>query len=101
MSETAADPVRRKRVPTVNAHVRPAQVGQGRRIDVIGRLRRWTPAVLLGASLVGVPVAHAGVGFNRIDVAVPAAPDSVALGDFDGVRGKDIAVALSGRAASA
>ena len=54
------------------------------------------PAVLLGASLVGVPAAHADVEFNRIDVAVPAAPDSVALGDFDGVRGKDIAVALVG-----
>ena len=52
--------------------------------------------MLLGASLVGVPVAHGDVGFNRIDVAVPAAPDSVALGDFDGVRGKDIAVALVG-----
>jgi hypothetical protein len=52
--------------------------------------------VLVGASLVGVPAAHADVGFNRIDVAVPAAPDSVALGDFDGVRGKDIAVALVG-----
>ena len=64
------------------------------RIDVIGRLRRWTPAVLVGASLVGVPAAHADVGFDRLDVAVPAAPDSVALGDFDGVRGKDIAVAL-------
>ena len=54
------------------------------------------PAVLLGASLVGVPAAQADVEFNRIDVAVPAAPDSVALGDFDGVRGKDIAVALVG-----
>ena len=52
--------------------------------------------MLLGASLVGVPAAHADVGFNRIDVAVPAAPDSVALGDFDGVHGKDIAVALVG-----
>ena len=41
-------------------------------------------------------MAHADVGFNRIDVAVPAAPDSVALGDFDGVHGKDIAVALVG-----
>ena len=52
--------------------------------------------MLLWASLVLVPVAHADVEFNRIDVAVPAAPDSVALGDFDGVHGKDIAVALVG-----
>ena len=50
--------------------------------------------MLLGASLVGVPAAQADVTFIRTDVAVPAAPDSVALGDFDGVRGKDIAVAL-------
>ena len=52
--------------------------------------------MLLGASLVGVPTARADVVFNRIDVAVPAAPDSVALGDFDGVHGKDIAIALVG-----
>ena len=48
--------------------------------------------------LVGVPraveAATDAVSFTRIDIAMPAAPDSVALGDLDGVHGKDIVVAL-------
>ena len=50
--------------------------------------------MLLGAALGGVPAAGASVSFERTDIAMPAAPDSVAIGDLDGVRGKDIAVAL-------
>ena len=50
--------------------------------------------MLLGAALGGVPAAGASVGFVRTDVALPAAPDSVALGDLDGVNGKDIVVGL-------
>jgi hypothetical protein len=57
---------------------------------------RWTLAVLLGAALGGVSAARADVSFQRVDVALPAAPDSVALGDLDGVHGKDIAIALPG-----
>ena len=34
------------------------------------------------------------VSFTRVDVPMPAAPDSVALGDLDGVNGQDIVVAL-------
>ena len=34
------------------------------------------------------------MSFTRTDIALPAAPDSVALGDLDGVHGKDIVVAL-------
>ena len=34
------------------------------------------------------------VSFQRTDVAIPSGPDSVAIGDLDGVHGKDIAVAL-------
>jgi hypothetical protein len=34
------------------------------------------------------------VSFERTDVPLPGAPDSVALGDLDGVNGKDIAIAL-------
>ena len=59
------------------------------------RLSRWTLAVLLGAALGGAP-AGAAVSFDRTDVALPGAPDSVALGDLDGVHGKDIVVALAG-----
>ena len=58
------------------------------------RLSRWTLAMLLGAALGGVPAAGASVGFVRTDVALPAAPDSIALGDLDGVHGKDIVVGL-------
>ena len=50
--------------------------------------------MLLGAALGGVARGPASVSFDRTDVALPAAPDSVALGDFDGVHGKDIVVAL-------
>ena len=50
--------------------------------------------MLLGAALGGVPAAGASVSFERTDVALPAAPDSVALGDLDGVNGKDIVVGL-------
>ena len=50
--------------------------------------------MLLGAVLGGVPAAGASVGFVRTDVALPAAPDSVAIGDLDGVKGKDIVVGL-------
>lgn len=34
------------------------------------------------------------VSFNRVDIPLPAAPDSVAIGDLDGQHGKDIVVAL-------
>jgi hypothetical protein len=57
------------------------------------RLARWTLAVLLGAALGGEP-ARASVSFQRTDVALPGAPDSVALGDLDGRNGKDIVVAF-------
>ena len=54
--------------------------------------------LLLGAVLVGVPhgveAATDSVSFTRVDIAMPAAPDSVAIGDLDGVHGKDIVVAL-------
>jgi hypothetical protein len=49
--------------------------------------------VLLGAALGGSP-AGASVSFVRDDVALPGAPDSVALGDLDGVNGKDIVIAM-------
>ncbi|MDX6666294.1 MAG: hypothetical protein QOG68_2500, partial [Solirubrobacteraceae bacterium] len=49
--------------------------------------------MLLGAALGGVP-ASASVSFDRTDVTVPGAPDSVALGDLDGRHGLDIAIAL-------
>jgi Ca2+-binding RTX toxin-like protein len=49
--------------------------------------------VLLGASLGGAP-ARASVDFERTDVSLPGAPESVALGDLDGVNGKDIAIAM-------
>lgn len=50
--------------------------------------------MLLGAALVGVPTAGASVSFDRTDVPLAAAPDSVAIGDLDGVHGKDIVVGL-------
>ncbi len=50
--------------------------------------------MLLGASLVGSPTARADVSFVRADIAVPSPPMSVALGDLDGVHGKDIVFAL-------
>jgi hypothetical protein len=50
--------------------------------------------MLLGAALGGVPVAAATVSFERTDVALPAGPESVAIGDLDGQHGKDIVVAL-------
>jgi Ca2+-binding RTX toxin-like protein len=49
---------------------------------------------LVAAALGGAPTAGATVSFERVDVALPAAPESVALGDLDGRHGKDIAVAL-------
>jgi hemolysin type calcium-binding protein len=49
--------------------------------------------VLLGAALGGAP-AGASVSFQRADLALPGAPDSVALGDLDGRNGPDIAVAF-------
>jgi Ca2+-binding RTX toxin-like protein len=49
--------------------------------------------VLLGAALGGAP-AGASVSFDRTDVPLPAAPDSVALGDLDGRNGPDIAIAF-------
>ena len=48
--------------------------------------------VLVG--LAGPAKAAASVSFQRTDVAMPAQPDSVAIGDLDGVHGKDIAVGL-------
>ena len=56
--------------------------------------------MLLGAALGGVPCAVASVSFERTDVALPAAPDSVAIGDLDGANGKDIVVGLWSPAAS-
>ena len=48
--------------------------------------------------LVGVPhevvAATDAVSFTRVDIPMPAAPESVALGDLDGQHGKDIVVAL-------
>jgi hypothetical protein len=49
--------------------------------------------VLLGAALGGAP-AGASVSLERTDVPLPGAPDSVALGDLDGVHGPDIAIAF-------
>src|SRR3954447_13333697 len=49
--------------------------------------------VLLGAAVGGSP-AGASVSFERTDVPLPGAPDSVALGDLDGRNGTDIAIAL-------
>ncbi len=49
--------------------------------------------MLLGAALGGTP-AGAAVNLQRTDVFLPGAPDSVALGDLDGVNGKDIVVAM-------
>src|SRR5215210_916176 len=50
--------------------------------------------MLLGAALGGVADASASVSFERTDIFLPSAPDSVAIGDLDGVHGKDIAVGL-------
>src|SRR5687767_4651867 len=50
--------------------------------------------MLLGAALLVGPGAAASVSFQRTDVALPAAPESVAIGDLDGKDGKDIALAL-------
>jgi hemolysin type calcium-binding protein len=49
--------------------------------------------VLVGAALGGAP-AGASVSFERADVTLPGAPDSVALGDLDGRNGADIAIAF-------
>jgi Ca2+-binding RTX toxin-like protein len=49
--------------------------------------------VLLGAAMGGAP-AGAAVNLQRTDVFLPGAPDSVALGDLDGVKGKDIVFAM-------
>ena len=50
--------------------------------------------MLLGAALGGVPAAGAAVSFVRTDIPMAAAPQSVAIGDLDGVNGKDIVFAL-------
>ena len=50
--------------------------------------------MLLGATLGGAP-AGASVNLVRDDIALPGAPDSVELGDLDGVHGKDIVMAFS------
>jgi hypothetical protein len=54
--------------------------------------------LLLGAVLVGVPhevvAATDAVTLTRVDIPMPAQPQSVALGDLDGLHGKDIVVAL-------
>ncbi len=50
--------------------------------------------MLLGTALGGVPTAEASVSFDRTDIPLAAAPQSVAIGDLDGVHGKDIVVAL-------
>ena len=59
---------------------------------------RWTLALLLGAALgtvpFGLPTADASVTLVRTDIALAAAPESVAIGDLDGRNGKDILVAL-------
>jgi Ca2+-binding RTX toxin-like protein len=49
--------------------------------------------VLVGAALGSAP-ASASVSFDRTDVPLPGAPDSVALGDLDGHDGADIAIAF-------
>jgi hypothetical protein len=36
------------------------------------------------------------VNLQRTDIALPGAPDSVALGDLDGLHGKDIVIAFPG-----
>ena len=51
--------------------------------------------MLLGATLGGAP-AGAAVNLQRADIALPGAPDSVALGDLDGLHGKDIVIAFPG-----
>jgi Ca2+-binding RTX toxin-like protein len=48
----------------------------------------------MGAGAVGVPGAAAAVRFERTDIALAAAPESVAIGDLDGRNGQDIVVAL-------
>jgi hypothetical protein len=50
--------------------------------------------MILGAALGAAPAARADVNLSRDDLPLPSAPDSVALGDLDGVHGKDIVVAL-------
>src|SRR3954463_8534145 len=50
--------------------------------------------MLLGAALGGATAAQALVSLKRTDVALPAGPESVAIGDLDGHNGPDIAVAL-------
>ncbi|MEA2125138.1 MAG: hypothetical protein QOI80_1920 [Solirubrobacteraceae bacterium] len=57
-------------------------------------MRRWLPALLLGAALAGAPAADAAVSFVRADIPLPSGPESVALGDLDGRNGLDIVVAL-------
>jgi RTX calcium-binding nonapeptide repeat (4 copies)/FG-GAP-like repeat len=59
---------------------------------------RLTLTLLVAAALVVIPreivAAASVVSFTRTDIAMPAAPDSVAIGDLDGQHGKDIVVAL-------
>jgi hypothetical protein len=63
-----------------------------------GRPIRGTLALLLGAALCAIPLgasaASASVSLVRTDIALAAAPESVAIGDLDGRNGKDIVVAL-------
>jgi hypothetical protein len=81
-------------VPAESAPLLPANWSRLAPIAVPARrLARWTLAVLLGAAL-GGESARASVSFQRTDVALPGAPDSVALGDLDGRNGKDIVVAF-------
>jgi hypothetical protein len=59
---------------------------------------RWALALLLAAALgtvsFGAPAQNASVSLVRTDIALAAAPQSVAIGDLDGRNGKDILVAL-------
>jgi RTX calcium-binding nonapeptide repeat (4 copies)/FG-GAP-like repeat len=50
--------------------------------------------VLLGAASGGASAARADVAFTRDDIALASPPSSVAVGDLDGVHGKDIVVTL-------
>ena len=52
--------------------------------------------MLLGAVSVAAPAAaRADLNLSRTDITLVRCADSVAIGDLDGVHGKDIAIALS------
>ena len=61
---------------------------------------RWTLALLLAAALgtvsFGARAQNASVSLVRTDIALAAAPESVAIGDLDGRNGKDIAGCAAG-----